>query len=127
MKKIARKITLSAAVLLISSVAVAQQVNTLYFLENAPMRHTINPAFQPVSNGFVNFSPLGWMNMGFGNNSLTVSDIFYVDPLTGKTITPLYPGADKQKLLKQFRNMTYINGDITLGLANFGFRVNDVG
>ena len=25
----------------------AQQVTTVYFLENAPMRHTINPAFQP--------------------------------------------------------------------------------
>ncbi len=123
-----KRITLGATILLtISTVVSAQQVNTLYFLENAPMRHTINPAFQPVSNGFVNFSPLGWMNMSFGNNSLTMSDIFYVDPVTGKTITPLHPDADKQKFLKQFRTMTYINGDINLGLFNFGFRVNDVG
>ena len=36
--------------------ASAQQVNTLYFLENAPMRHTINPAFQPVSKGYITFT-----------------------------------------------------------------------
>ena len=123
-----KKIALGTTILLIIGTSVnAQQVNTLYFLENAPMRHTINPAFQPVSKGFVNFTPLGWMSMSFGNNSLTMSDIFYVDPISGKTITPLHPDADKQKFLKQFRTMTYINGDVNLGLLNFGFRVNDVG
>ena len=105
----------------------AQQVNTLYFLENAPMRHTINPAFQPVSKGFINFSPLGWMTLGVGNNSLTMSDVLFVDPVTGKTITPLHPEADKQKFLKSFRTMTYINGDVTLGLLNMGFRIKDDG
>ena len=107
----------------------AQQVNTLYFLESAPMRHTINPAFQPVSKGFINFSPLGWMTLGVGNNSLTVSDIFYVDPATGKTVTPLHPEAgDKQLFLKQFKHsMLYINTDLTLGLLNMGFRIKDDG
>ncbi|MBR5678933.1 MAG: OmpA family protein [Paludibacteraceae bacterium] len=127
MTKIIRKIALSTAILLMATVATAQQVTTIYFLENAPMRHTINPAFQPVSNGFINFTPLGWMSFGFGNNSLTMSDVLYIDPVTGKTITPLYPGADKQKFMKQFRNMTFIGGDVTLGLFNFGLRIKDVG
>ena len=48
------------ALVAVSTLALsAQQVNTLYFLENAPMRHTINPSFQPVSQGYSNFSPLG--------------------------------------------------------------------
>jgi hypothetical protein len=48
MKKTLRSILF--AILLIGASSInAQQVNTLYFLENAPMRHTINPAFQPVS------------------------------------------------------------------------------
>ena len=45
---------LSAFMALASASISAQQVTTLYFLENAPMRHTINPAFQPVSRGFIN-------------------------------------------------------------------------
>ena len=57
-----------AALLIAACSMSAQQVNTLYFLENAPMRHTLNPAFQPVSKGYVNFSPLGWSVLSVGNN-----------------------------------------------------------
>lgn len=108
-------------------IAHAQQINTLFFLENAPMRHTINPAFQPISKGFVNISPLGWMSAGVGNTSLTVSDILFLDPQTGKTITPLHPNGDKQALLKTLNNMTLINGDATLGIVNLGLRIKEKG
>lgn len=108
-------------------IANAQQINTLYFLENAPMRHTINPAFQPISKGFVNISPLGWMSAGVGNTSLTMSDILFLDPQTGKTITPLHPNGDKQALLKTLNNMTLINGDATLGIVNLGLRIKEKG
>jgi hypothetical protein len=108
-------------------IANAQQINTLYFLENAPMRHTINPAFQPISKGFVNISPLGWMSVGVGNTALTMSDILFLDPQTGKTITPLHPNGDKQALLKSLNNMTLINGDATLGVVNMGFRIKEKG
>ena len=82
---------ITALVAMMAVSASEQQVNTLYFLENAPMRHTINPAFQPVSDGFVNISPLGWYSLSFGNNSLTVSDLFFRDnvmnsPYYGNTI-----------------------------------------
>ena len=122
-----KQFILVALVALFAFSASAQQVNTLYFLENAPMRHTINPAFQPVSNGYLNFTPVGWMSMEIGNNSLTMSDVLFVDPLTGKTITPLHPNADKQKFLNQFRSMTYANGNMNIGILNFGFRVKEVG
>lgn len=116
------------ALVAISTLAVsAQQVNTLYFLENAPMRHTINPAFQPVSQGYVNFTPLGWMVVSTGNNSLTLSDIFTVDPTTGQTITPFHPNADKQAFLKSCRSVILTNSEITLGLLNIGVRIKKKG
>ena len=118
---------LAAFMALFTLSASAQQVNTLYFLENAPMRHTINPAFQPVSQGYLNFTPLGWMSFGIGNNSLTMSDLFFVDPTTGKTITPLHPNADKSAFLRSMRAMTLVNGEANLGLLNFGFRVKEAG
>ena len=126
MKRI-HQILLSALVATMSIGASAQQVNTLYFLENAPMRHTLNPAFQPVSQGYVNFTPLGWTSMSVGNNSLTVSDLFFVDPTTGKTITPLHPNADRNAFLRTMRNVTYFNGGATFGIVNFGFRHKDNG
>ena len=118
---------LAALVATTSISAYAQQVNTLYFLENSPMRHTINPAFQPVSQGYVNFTPLGWTSMSVGNNSLTVSDLFFVDPTTHKTITPLHPNADRNAFLRTMRNVTYFNGGATFGIVNFGFRHKDNG
>ena len=125
--KAMKKSLLAALVAIFAISANAQQVTTLYFLENAPMRHTINPALQPVSKGFINFSPLGWMSLGIGNNSLTVSDVLFVDPATGRTITPLHPNADTNAFLRQMRNMTYFNGDATLGIINMGFRIKDDG
>ena len=118
---------LIALVSLFAIGASAQQVTTLYFLENAPMRHTLNPALQPVSNGYVNFSPLGWMNLGIGNNSITVSDVLFVDPETGKTITPLHPHADKQAFLNTLRSMTLVNEDYTYSWFNMGLRLHEYG
>ena len=122
-----KKIIVAALVAMITLSASAQQVTTLYFLENAPMRHTINPAFQPVSRGFINFTPLGWMSFGAGNNSFTLRDILFVDPVTQRTITPLDPNADKNAFLNQIRSMSLINGEATLGLLNMGFRIKEQG
>ena len=128
------KYIVAALMAAITITASAQQVTTMYFLENTPMRHTINPAFQPVSQGYLNFTPLGWSSISLGNNSLTMSDIFLVDrdpnsPTYGKTITILHPNAKAQQanFLKQIRSVTAINGDITLGLLNLGTRIKDNG
>ena len=96
------------------------------------MRHTINPAFQPVSDGFVNISPLGWYSLSLGNNSLTVSDLFFRDnvmnsPYYGNTITPLHPDADSNKFLRTLRSMLYVNEDMSMGLVNLGLRIKDAG
>jgi len=123
----AKQIILSALVAMMTLSASAQQVNTLYFLENAPMRHTINPAFQPVSNGFLNFTPLGWTSIGLGNNSLTLSDILFVDPTTNRTISVLHPNADRNAFLRALRSMTYFNEDTNLGLLNMGVRIKEAG
>ena len=126
MKRI-RKYIIAALVATTIFSAQAQQVTTLFFLENAPMRHVINPALQPVSSGYINFTPLGYMSFWGGNNSLTMRDLIYTDQ-SGKTITALHPeGGDRAKLLSTFRNSTLINGDMTIGLLNMGFRIKDDG
>ena len=62
MKTIFRSL-LIGILLATASIASAQQVNTLYFLENAPMRHTINPAFQPVSRFYLTFPAIGYTSL----------------------------------------------------------------
>lgn len=71
------RILLGVALLASTLTTRAQQVTTLYFLENAPMRHLVNPAFQPVSNGYLNLPVISYTSFWVGNNSLTMSDLIY--------------------------------------------------
>lgn len=118
---------LTIALLMTAAAVSAQQVTTLYFLENAPMRHIVNPAFQPVSNGYINFSPLGYNSFWLGNNSLTLRDLIYIDPQTGQTITALHPNGDTQALLRSFRKVSLLDADVSADLLSFGFRYKDNG
>ena len=127
--------TLTAILIGLTTSAAAQQVNTLFFLENAPMRHLVNPAFQPVSNGYINFTPLGYMSLWSGNNSITMRDLVFADPNNAdKTITPLHPNADKQDFMKCFPTAKTKIGsaplhdlELTMDLLSFGFRVKEKG
>ncbi len=104
----------------------AQQVNTLYFLENSPMRHVINPAFQPVSKMYLTLPAMGYTSLWVGNNAFTMKDILFKDPKTGNTITPFHPNADPQ-WLKHKPNMVLVDADIYVNILGFGYRVKDFG
>ena len=92
---------LFVAVLLMStSIVSAQQVNTLYFLENAPMRHIINPAFQPVSKVYVTLPAIGYTSFWAGNNAFSMQVFIYIDVILGNTITLLHSYAFPNWLVK---------------------------
>ena len=111
--------------LAISSSSYSQQVNTLYFLENAPMRHLINPAFQPVSNFYLNFPAIGYTSFWVGNNALTVSDLVFKNA-NGQDITALHPSVEGE-LWKKMPNMMNINADVHIDLFSFGWRIRENG
>lgn len=101
----------------------AQEVNTLYFMHNAPMRHTINPSFQPESNVYVLLPMIGYTSLGLGNNAITMKDLIFKDPTTGKTITALHPDAEGILWNKLPQNMN-INTNLHLNILSFGARVS---
>ena len=103
----------------------AQQVNTLYFLENAPMRHLINPAFQPVSDFYMTFPVIGYTNMWAGNNSLSISDVLFNDA-NGKTITALHPSVEGQ-LWNKLPKILTVDTDVHINLFSFGWRIREHG
>lgn len=117
--------TLFVGILLATtSIASAQQVNTLYFLENAPMRHTINPAFQPASIFYLEFPVIGYTSLWAGTNSWTISDFLFKGP-QGNTITPLHP--DAKNWLDSKPNSFVLDADIYTNLLGFGFRIKEKG
>lgn len=120
MKKTLRNI-LIAILLLGASSASAQQVNTLYFLENAPMRHTINPAFQPVSNFYLTLPIIGYTSLWTGTNSWTMSDLIFKGP-NGQTITPFHPDAPVNWLDNKPKTFA-VDADANFNILGFGFRI----
>lgn len=105
----------------------AQEVSTLYFLENAPMRHLINPAFQPVSNGYLNFTPLGYMSVGAGNNAFTFSDFVYAAP-NGNAVTFLHPEyGNRDNFLKMLPKNICFQQDATINWFGVGSRIKEKG
>lgn len=121
-----KKILLISLSILALSVQ-AQEVSTLYFLDNAPMRHLMNPSFQPVSKGYVSLFPIGYMSSWEGNNSLTLSDVLYVAP-NGATVTPLHPEyGDRDKFYKTFPNPTAVYMSNNMNLIAIGSRVKEAG
>ena len=121
MKSFFKYIYILIGVCIFSTHLQAQGVSTLYFLENAPMRHTINPAFQPYSNVYVALPAMGYTSLGIGNNALTMKDLIFQDPTTGKTITALHPNAEGILWNKLPENLK-ISSDVHVNLLSFGAR-----
>ena len=109
--------------LLCTSMMSAQHVNTLYFLENAPMRHTINPAFQPVSNFYLTLPAIGYTSMWVGTNGWTMSDFIFKGP-DGNTITPLHPDAPENWLNKRPKTFAF-DAEFNTNILGFGFRIKE--
>ena len=118
--------TLFVGILLATtSIASAQQVNTLYFLENAPMRHTINPAFQPASRFYFEIPIIGYTSLWVGSNSWTISDFIFKGP-QGNTITPLHPDAPDNWLDSKPSNFV-LDADAYINLFSMGWAIRDFG
>jgi len=106
-----RKIKLllfSVACLFLTGQLYSQQVNNLYFLENSPVRHNLNPSLQPTSGFYLSFPVIGFTQFAFGNNSFTASSFdnsIGLDTRYGKIKQP-----------------TLLNLEAQTNLFGFGFR-----
>jgi len=102
----------------------AQQVNTLYFMEDVPVRHYLNPSFQPTNDFYLSLPIIGFTQLGIGNNSLTIKDILY--KVNGQTITFLNPQGDINRFYRTLKSNTVIRADLETNLLSVGFRKDNV-
>ncbi len=98
----------------------AQQVNTMYFMENVPIRNSLNPAFQPLGKFYIGITPLGFTQFSISNNSLSLKDIIYPDA-NGKLI--LFLNGNKDLLYNNIQPTMLFQSNLQLNLLDFGFRV----
>lgn len=106
------------ALIISSTNIIAQNVNTTYFLDNAPMRHTINPAFQPVSEFYLPLPAIGNLNAYLGNNAFTTKNINFNDGFGFVLEDDAY---------KKLPNFVNLGTDVQFNLISFGWAVEDYG
>ncbi|MDR0414452.1 MAG: DUF5723 family protein, partial [Prevotellaceae bacterium] len=117
----------TAAMLCCGASLFAQQVNTLYFMNNVPERNAYNPAFQPVYNVYIDLPVMPNFRFDVGNSSLGFNDVIFSKKINGvdSTITFLHPEALEKKddFYSALSKTTRIYEDLTFNLVGFGFRV----
>ena len=118
------RISVLGCLLTCVSYMTAQQVSTLYFLENAPMRHAINPAFQPISSFYITLPIVGYTNAAVGTNGWALSDFSRDEAGLISLSSALSNSAD---WLKGKPRVFALSVDMETSLLGLGFRVKDRG
>jgi len=98
----------------------SQQINTLYFMQNMPQRHVLNPAFQPETKYYISIPLLGNINLGAANNSVALQDVIYNH--NGHTITFLDENGNIDAFYKKLKSTTAMNAFANVNLFSFGFK-----
>ena len=107
----------------------AQEANTLYFIDKNPVRHQLNPAYQPEGKFFVGMPGLSSLNFSLGNNCLTFEDLFQGKTVDGekRTVSFLSRYADDgiDHFLDALDDRLRIYTDYDWMLLSFGYRIKE--
>jgi len=121
MKKL--NIFLVVIILFFTTKAKAQQVNSLYFLDNVPFQQNINPALQPEREGYYALPVIGFGQLSVGNNSFSLKNFLYQPKGQKQMVTFLHPEfGNIDNFYKRIKKTTLVNADYQINLLSFGFR-----
>ena len=120
MKNFAKHTLVLISMAIMSIPALAQEVNTTNMLEMSPYRHYLNPAFEPITNGYFYIPAISHLQIYGGNNSLSMSSLIINQD--GKTMWTLHPDS-RVNLVDQLRPNTLVRAQTQIALLGFGFRM----
>ena len=98
----------------------AQQINTLYFIENSTVQHFYNPAFQPKTNSYFSLPLLGHCSFDAGNNAVKLNDLLY-DPVDLNN-NFVNQGKGLYELKNLLQQNTVLYSGFSMNLVSFGFK-----
>jgi hypothetical protein len=121
MQKLFKKIIYIFILAVFPCLAAAQQVNTLYFMNNVPLRHSLNPSFQPTEHLYISLPMIGFIQMSVGNNALAVKDVVYRN--NNRTISFLdSAGGNIDKFYHTLHSSNVLSTALEVNLLSFGFK-----
>ena len=99
-------------------------VNIAYYMDNAAVRHQLNPALTPT-NGYIYFPIFGSMYLDTQSN-LGLTNFLFPDPMGGPPLTALHPDVGNEQFLGQLADINYIGTNIRLSLLGAGFYTGNI-
>ena len=101
----------------------AAETNTFYFMDEVPMRSSMNPAFMPNTKFYLDFIVLPSFSLEAGNNSFAFKDGLYLQD--GKFVTPFYGPKGIDKLYNRIKRTTSVDMNFSTNILEFGFRFKE--
>jgi len=89
-------------------------------MKDIPVRHYLNPSFQPVNDFYIGLPVIGFSQFGVGNNSLVLKDVIY--KMHGENISFLNPHGNVELFYNTLKSNTVIGACIQTNLISVGFR-----
>ncbi|HLP05777.1 MAG TPA: DUF5723 family protein [Paludibacter sp.] len=120
MRQLSRRLLLAVIGLFSTGALFPQQVNTLYFMQNVPVRHVLNPAFIPDAGMYVSLPLMGYVQFDMGNNSFAFNDLVYHEG--DKTITFLDSPASIRRFYNTLKPTTVLRANFRTSIISAGFR-----
>ena len=123
-KYILHKIYFVFLALLFAQASMAQDSQTLYYMNRVPQSTMMNPAMQPTCNFFLGLPVVSSIQVGAGNNRLSLTDVIMKHPTNDSLITFMHPDAvfDKDEFLGKLDANNFFYEDLRTDLLSFGFR-----
>lgn len=106
------------AMLVMPIVAMAQNTNSGYFVEEYTYRHQLNPAFGN-ENEYVSLPALGNFNVAL-NGNLNLTDVLY--NVNGKTTTFLNPMVSVEELMSNLEDKNTLGVNLKMDILSIGFK-----
>lgn len=100
----------------------AQDAQTLYFMEEIPERNNMNPAFTPNCKFYFDFVFLPNFYLGAGTNQFILNDFLFKN---GNSTANLLSSPEfTNRFLKRLKPTTTVNVNASISILSFGFRFN---
>lgn len=117
-----KHIVISILLLAASFPAVAQNAQTLYFMEEITERNNMNPAFTPNCKFYFDFIFMPNFFIGGGTDQFILNDFIF--NRNGQTTTFLSSEAEIDRFFKKLKPATTLNVNAKFNILSFGFRFN---
>lgn len=120
-----KKLLIIILTIFISELLLAQDSQTLYYMNRVPQSTLMNPAMQPTCNFFLGLPVVSSIQLDAGNNRLALTDIIMKHPTEDSLITFLHPDAEfnTDDFLSKLDENNFFYEDFRTDLLSFGFRV----